>query len=89
MTGAVMIPKLGLRADAGGWSLRVGPSQPVAGPSQGLTGGGTGVVEAQRGAQVRQGSLLDDRDALGAFVGGPRVVGALNAAEPVLRAEQR
>jgi hypothetical protein len=84
-----MIPKLGLRAGAGGWSFRVDPSQRVAGRGQDSTGGRPRVVvEAQRGTQIRQGGLLDDRDALGAFVGGPRVVVTLDAAEPVFRAEQ-
>ncbi len=46
------------------------------------------MVEAQSGAQIRQSDLPHERDTLGAFVGGARVVGSLDATESVFRPEQ-
>lgn len=78
----------GLPAPRGG-SLRVEPAQWVAGPGQGVGRARPGAgVHAQGGAQVRQGGVLDQRDALRALVGRGCVGVAVDPAEGVLGAEQ-
>src|ERR1700722_9358144 len=63
-----------------GWSLRVDSSELVAGRRHGFPRSGPRtLIHAQRGTQIRQGGLLDQRDALGTLVGGPRVVITLDA----------